>query len=496
MGVTPIAGFNYAYDNEGNRQFENKLQDSTRSEAYQYDANYRLITYQVGTLAGSTVPVPSTQTNYNLDSVGNWQSTFNPVTAVTQTRAHNSTNELIAIDATTLTYDLKGNVRNDGSYTYGYDEENRLTMITRNSDSAVVGQYQYDARSRRIQKIADPAGAAVTTNYFYDDTRVIEEQVGGATQATYVYGNYIDEVLTMDRGGQTYYYHQNAPWSVEAITNSAGAAVERYEYDAYGGVSVLDGTFTPVSPNVWGTPHSAIGNPWAFTGRQLDEEAGLYYYRARYYDSGKGRFLQRDPLEYAGGMNLYEYAASNPIDNVDPQGLIWEIEDHINCLGYASGRGCTVAPKPGTTDSLKDVMTALGWTCKDKGKASKDCTCKCSEFMLMLYIYKYRDNPDGKDPFTDTWIHSNGKNDYHAIKCNDQPVAGDKDKGCKDGWSYVPYHMPKMKDGKPNPDAVPHTTTPKGNPLNDADAYWTDRNTPSAVPGEAYCCCKPMPKAK
>ena len=51
----------------------------------------------------------------------------------------------------------------------------------------------------------------------------------------------------------------------------------------------------------WGTPHSAIGNPYPFTGRQLDEETGLYFYRARYYDSVKGRFLQRDPGGYVDG---------------------------------------------------------------------------------------------------------------------------------------------------------------------------------------------------
>jgi RHS repeat-associated protein len=189
-----------------------------------------------------------------------------------------------------------------------------------------VGQYQYDALSRRIQKIANPASppSPTTTRYFYNDKRIIEEQNGtGMTQATYVYGNYIDEVLTMNRLGTNYYYHQNALWSVEAVTNSAGAPVERYRYDAYGFVTVADGSFNPIAQNAWGTPHSAIGNPYLFTGRQLDEETGLYFYRARYYDPGKGRFLQRDPREYKDGMNLYEYVYSRPVNLLDPQGLCW-----------------------------------------------------------------------------------------------------------------------------------------------------------------------------
>ena len=319
QGPTPIVGFSYAYDNEGHKLFENKLQNPTRSEAYQYDNTYRLIDYRVGTLVGPTVPVPSTETSYSLDPVGNWNS--KTTDAVTQSRMHNADNELIKIDAQNVTYDADGNTQNDGAFTYAYDEENRLTKVTRNSDSAIVGQYQYDALSRRVQKVANPAGSPMTTQYFYDDARIIEEQnVAMVTQATYVYGNYVDEVLTMDRGGQTYYYHPNALWSVEAVTDSTGTPVERYSYDAYGLVTVTDGTGTPVSPNSWGTPHSAIGNPWMFTGRQLDEETGLYFYRARYYDAAKGRFLQRDPAEYVEGTNLYEYVRGNPLGATDPSG--------------------------------------------------------------------------------------------------------------------------------------------------------------------------------
>lgn len=107
-GTTAIAGFQYAYDNEGNKQFENKLQDATHSEAYQYDASYRLVNYAVGALVGSMVPVPSTQTSYSLDPVGNWNG--KTTDGVTQTRAHNSTNELVQINAATLAYDADGNL--------------------------------------------------------------------------------------------------------------------------------------------------------------------------------------------------------------------------------------------------------------------------------------------------------------------------------------------------------------------------------------------------
>jgi RHS repeat-associated protein len=337
-----FAGFNYAYDNEGNKQYEQKTHDTSHSECYGYDHSYRLTSYQSGTLASLTPctvappPTPPTQTDYNLDSVGNWNS--KTTNGVAQTRMHNSVNELIKIDSTNLIYDNgvfgNGNLTNDGTYKYQYDEESRLTDVTRISDSALVGHHDYDALGRRVQKGANPAGALTTTQYFYDGARIIEEQNAlGVTQATYVYGNYVDEILAMDRGGQTYYYHQNALWSVEAVTNSTGSPVERYDYcggntlqcgDPYGSVSITDGSFNPIPANSWGTPHSAIGNPWMFTGRQFDEETGLYYYRARNYDSFKGRFLQRDTFELSVGENLYEYAQSSPTLLLDPSGnLTW-----------------------------------------------------------------------------------------------------------------------------------------------------------------------------
>ena len=65
-----------------------------------------------------------------------------------------------------------------------------------------------------------------------------------------------------------------------ALSNSAGNVVESYTYDVFGEPS--------------GT--GSVGNPYFFTGRRLDTETGLYYYRFRYYKPDLGRFLQTDPL--------------------------------------------------------------------------------------------------------------------------------------------------------------------------------------------------------
>jgi RHS repeat-associated protein len=62
-------------------------------------------------------------------------------------------------------------------------------------------------------------------------------------------------------------------------------------------------------------------NRFLFTSREFDQETGLYYYRARYYNPQIGRFLQTDPVGYGAGMNMYGYCGNSPIIMADPSGL-------------------------------------------------------------------------------------------------------------------------------------------------------------------------------
>ncbi|MFH0888318.1 MAG: RHS repeat-associated core domain-containing protein [Planctomycetota bacterium] len=213
---------------------------------------------------------------------------------------------------------------------YLYDYANRLVKVNKvfyvrgnMIFTRTIATYTYDALGRRISKTTSNF-SPLTSNFYYDGARIIEEYKIDCRKkenpiAQYVYGNGIDEVLQMTKykGGcrdraKTYYYHENALGSIYAITNEKGKVVERYEYEAYGEVTIT-GPAGKGKRN-----HSTIGNRFMFTGREYDSETGLYYYRARYYSAEMGRFLQRDAVP---SVNLYAYVNNNPANFIDPFGL-------------------------------------------------------------------------------------------------------------------------------------------------------------------------------
>jgi RHS repeat-associated protein len=60
---------------------------------------------------------------------------------------------------------------------------------------------------------------------------------------------------------------------------------------------------------------------WAWCAYARQEGTDLYYYRARYYDPARSRFVSPDPIGFRGGLNLYEYTSSRPLNYTDPLGL-------------------------------------------------------------------------------------------------------------------------------------------------------------------------------
>ena len=101
------------------------------------------------------------------------------------------------------------------------------------------------------------------------------------------------------------YFHHDQLGSTRALTDANGAVQASYQYDPYGSVVQTSGT---------------VANPLRYAGQYQDQETGLYYLRARYYDPTTGQFLSRDPLA-AQTRSPYGYAFDNPLNATDPNGL-------------------------------------------------------------------------------------------------------------------------------------------------------------------------------
>ncbi|MGI6347008.1 MAG: RHS repeat-associated core domain-containing protein [Limisphaerales bacterium] len=134
---------------------------------------------------------------------------------------------------------------------------------------------------------------------------------------TSTYGPGMDDILSMtihgSSGTTNYYYLKDLANTVLALANSSGSIVESYVYDAYGNVTIRNGSGTVI-------PTSAYGNRFLFQGREYDYTTQLYHFRARWYDPETGRWLSNDPNGISGGLNLYAFCSNDPVNYVDPRG--------------------------------------------------------------------------------------------------------------------------------------------------------------------------------
>ena len=294
-GVT-VNSFVYTYDRVGNR---NSKADNSGTANYTYDVLNRL------TQAVNPLPTNPLET-FNYDPVGNRLNSNQNGASI-----FNVANQLTEDASFTYQYDNNGNMTRKtakvgGAVTqYEYDAENKLVRVVSPSNTA---NYRYDGLGRRVEKEVI-AGTTKVTRYIYDNEDILLELDGSNNiTARYTHGPGIDEPLILEKNSQAFYYHADGLGSITEITNQSGSVVQRYTFSSFGKIE------SQQDPN--------FIQPYTFTSREFDSETGLYYHRARHYDLAAGRFLQEDPIGFAGGqVNIYTYVANDPINYIDPYGL-------------------------------------------------------------------------------------------------------------------------------------------------------------------------------
>jgi RHS repeat-associated protein len=249
--------------------------------------------------------------------------------AVTETYAYdaNGNRTRAVVDGVTRmgTVDAQDRMQSYGEWTYAYSREGQWTE-RRHTGNGQLFRYRYDVggalrevtlpTGRRIEYVIDASGRRVgrrvdgawTQRWLYRDglRPIAELDAAGAVQSVFVYGARANVPDAIVRGGRVYRVVSDHLGSVRRVVDSAsGAVVQRLSYDAYGRV----------------TEDSAPGwQPFGYAGGLYDSDTGLVRFGARDYDALSGRWTAKDPSGLAGGLNLYEYAAGDPVDLIDVDG--------------------------------------------------------------------------------------------------------------------------------------------------------------------------------
>nr|WP_285860118.1 MULTISPECIES: RHS repeat-associated core domain-containing protein [Paenibacillus] len=278
-GEVILSSTTYTYDNNGNILIsEETVKDHrTKKNHYTYDKLNRLIGIE---------RADGSQRSFSYDTMGN---------------------RIILSDSMDKPMNLSG-------VTYTFSLDGKLRTVDSGSNKVIIS---YDANGMRKRKVSYPYGMnskSYEYRYNLNNEVIAEVNNDGILLTSYVRG---DRLLVKKdiKADKDYYYLYNGHGDVIQIVDTSGNIVNSYEYDEWGNIT---------------NQTEGIANSFKYAGEIYDEETGLYYLRARYYDPSMGRFISED--SYEGqitnplSLNLYTYTHNNPLKYIDPSGhKVWLI---------------------------------------------------------------------------------------------------------------------------------------------------------------------------
>lgn len=275
-------------------------------------------------------------------------------------------------------YDDDGNLISDSVWDYTYDAENRLVSMETRSEVLGSGMlddadarkllFTYDYQGRRVRKIVYHGWNGSTynptplsdTKYLYDGWNLIAEfdvKTSMSLDRSYTWGLDLTGDLTAASGvggllqvydadygsGETLLPAYDGNDNIAAMMKSDGSLAAVYDgadqggdgrtdrfarraggeanwqYDPYGNLLRKEGDYSSA-------------NPFRFSTKYTDDGTDLVYYGHRYYSPSLGRFINRDPIEEQGGINLYTFVGNNAVNAWDYLGMVvpWWEDQGIN----------------------------------------------------------------------------------------------------------------------------------------------------------------------
>jgi RHS repeat-associated protein len=293
-GGSSLSQFGYTYNADDNVTSYTVSVPAAQTTRYAYDTANRLLSGLFGT--GSTP-----QFVYGYDNADD-------LTSITP----NGTEEKFSYGPTNAimsgTYDANGSPTALGGNTYTWDGANRLLTFA-NSVAGTSSTFTYDGLGRLVQ-VVDSTGSSTTANHSYTWCGSVRCLAHDNTQSgSPVSAQYFDQGIIT--GGTSYYYVQDGLGSVSQLVTASGAVASQYTYDPYGNRTTVSSTVT-----------ADVGYAGYFTHAASGMDFAMY----RAYDPTHARWLNRDPIGEAGGLNMYGYVAGNPINETDPRGLQGGVE--------------------------------------------------------------------------------------------------------------------------------------------------------------------------
>ena len=389
-GSTVLTGRNdsaYAYDSIGNRSSRTHNSNSvnyTANSLNQYTQRDVTGVFDVAGAAGSGTTVTVTRSGGGTDTAARHGQYFFDGYSVTNTSnplfytltvSDGTTNTnvpaYIAKTAEPFSYDDDGNLLSDGRWNYIYDAENRLLTMETIPAAVTAGvtrqklTFAYDYLGRRVSKVVQSgwtgssyANTDLSRRFIYNGWNLMAEldhlssdaivsshfwglDLAGPGQTT----GGIGALLMTQEGSNSYLPVYDGNGNVHGMITagsvtlggtsySAGDIVAAYEYDAFGNTLRESGGY-------------ATTNPFQYSTKFTDMETGLIYYGLRYYSPSLGRFVNRDPIGEAGGLNLYGFCQNNAVGLYDILGLDWTVQQLYSVVTYGlyqTSGGVVVVP--------------------------------------------------------------------------------------------------------------------------------------------------------